>query len=290
MRGPSKMAGYQPVTENGESLPERINSFAEKAKASVAYVSNWLEVHEVGKQAGEATESVLKQYRGYVYDGPFTFRVACFLSGSSMVVCGIYGIFVEGGFMNTLINFYQVGFGVLTVGLESHKALFSPGFKDFLFEYFRFLFTLFGRGFFYILVGVVILSANPWWFNFFVGAFAVGTGVASLVYGVQTKRKLGELKYKIGDEVMARQTFARYDGDGDLRVTVAEFAALLDELNVALNRQELEAAVALVGDDMERTIHVDRFVDWYKEQLLDGGGGGGGRATSEPHNTSTVAL
>jgi hypothetical protein len=100
-------------------------------------------------------------------------------AGVAMVVFGIIGVFVEGGFMNTLLNFYQLFFGALTVGLESHRPLLAPELKSFLFEYFGFLFTLVGRGCFYVLVGVLIVTAAPWT-NFFVGCFTIGTGFASL--------------------------------------------------------------------------------------------------------------
>ena len=115
-------------------------------------------------------------------DGPFSYKVASFLAGLAMAAFGIIGVFVSGGFMNTTLNLYQLGFGLLTLGLESHKQLLAPEQKAFLFEYFRFMFTLTGRGCFYVLVGVLVSSANPWP-NFFVGTFTLGVGVASLYYG-----------------------------------------------------------------------------------------------------------
>lgn len=99
--------------------------------------------------------------------------------GVAMVVFGTVGVFAEGGFMTTLLNLYQVLFGALTVGLESHHPVLSSDVKAFLFDYFRFLFTLVGRGCFYVLVGVLIVTASPWT-NFFVGCFTIGTGFASL--------------------------------------------------------------------------------------------------------------
>ena len=145
-------------------------------------VSAWLEVHEVNKTTQEVLQKAHDQFRGYVVDGPFSYKIASFVAGAAMIFFGITGVFVTGGFMNTLINFYQLGFGLLTVGLESNKELLSKEFKAFLFEYFRFMFTLVGRGCFYILAGILLTAAHPWP-NFFVGIFTLGTGFASIYYG-----------------------------------------------------------------------------------------------------------
>jgi hypothetical protein len=58
----------------------------------------------------------------------------------------------------------------------------------------------------------------------------------------------------VGDEVSIRQTFARFDGDGDGKVSVAEFASLLQAVGCELTHHELEAAVAIVGDMSDRTV------------------------------------
>jgi hypothetical protein len=250
-----------------ETVPDEPVNVTEQIKGGVDVVSDWLEVHEVGKVSQEAFNNALKSYKGYVYDGPFSFRIACLIAGTVMCLFGIIGIFLEGGFMNTLINFYQLGFGLLTIGLESSKPFLDPKLKMFLFEYFRFLFTLEGRGMFYILVGLLIMSAAPWT-NFFVGLFTIGTGAASLYYSHRAKQKLTAMKYVVSDEVAARQTFARYDKSGNQRITITEFSGLLEELNMALDRHELEAAVAIIGHDMDRTITCDDFIEWYKEQLV----------------------
>jgi hypothetical protein len=184
-----------------------------------------------------------------------------------MVVFGTFGVFVEGGFVNTLLNLYQVLFGLLIVGLESQKPVLQSELKTFLFEYFRFLFTLFGRGCFYVLVGVVVMAANPWT-NFFVGAFTTIVGFASLFFGFRSSQKLVALKAMLIDEVAVRMTFSKYDTDCDQKVTWSQFSDLLAELGVNLSHQELEAAVSLIGNDMERTVTADAFCAWYNEHLL----------------------
>jgi hypothetical protein len=163
----------------------------------------------------------------------------------------------------------QLGFGLLTIGLEAHRPVIDTELRKFLFEYFRFLFTLSGRGCFYILIGVIILSSRPWT-NFLVGVYTTGTGVASLYYGFKANQKLQELKGKHNDEVAARQAFVRVDSDGDGVISIGQFAVLLKDLGCELGHQELEAAVAVVGDDMERSIEVDRFCEWYNDFVLSG--------------------
>ena len=129
------------------------------------------------------------------------------------------------------------------------------------------MFTLVGRGCFYVLVGIVVTVANPWP-NFFVGIWTVGTGLASLYYGYKANEKLMALRFALMDEVAARQTFSRFDSNGDGKVTVPEFASLLAELQCELSHHELEAAVALVSNDGERLISADAFVAWYNEHVM----------------------
>lgn len=48
------------------------------------YVSEWLEVHEVNKVTGEVLGNAYGHYKGYVVDGPFSFKAASFLAGEVM--------------------------------------------------------------------------------------------------------------------------------------------------------------------------------------------------------------
>ncbi len=101
-------------------------------KQGVDSAANWLEVHEVGKISNEAAAAAYAQIKGYVEDGPFSFRIASFIAGLAMSLFGVIGIFVEGGFGNTLINFYQLGFGLITIALESHKHEWTADWRKFL--------------------------------------------------------------------------------------------------------------------------------------------------------------
>lgn len=51
-------------------------------------------------------------------------------------------------------------------------------------------------------------------------------------------------------------------------MTVDQFAALLADLNVVVSHHELEACVALIANDGERTVSADAFVEWYKDQTM----------------------
>ena len=84
----------------------------------------------------------------------------------------------------------------------------------------------------------------------------------------KASKKLQALKFALTDEVGVRQAFGKADVDGDGKVTVEQFAGLLAALEVNLDRQELEAAVAIVGNDGGRLITADAFVEWYNENLL----------------------
>jgi len=266
------MAGYAPVNDPPPVAPEpepTQNALVESLKTGVGHVGKWLEVNDVQKVAQEVTVDTFNKYKGYVYDGPFSYRVANCIAGMSMVVFGTLGVFITGGVMNTLINFYQIGFGLLICGLESSKPWMSVEVQKFLLEYFRFMFTMTGRGCFYILAGVLIAVSAPWT-NFVVGVYTVGTGVASLVYGFKARSKLMALKFTIADEVAARQTFSRYDTDSDGKITIAQFSSLCEAMQLQLSHSELEAAVALIGDSTARTISADEFCKWHTSIVASG--------------------
>jgi len=78
--------------------------------------------------------------------------------------------------------------------------------------------------------------------------------IFTLRYGYGAAKKLKALKGSVGDEVAVRQTFARFDSDGDGKVLVSEFASLLQAIGCDLTHHELEAAVAMVGDMSDRTV------------------------------------
>ena len=80
----------------------------------------------MNKTAKEAMAVAYDQYKGYVVDGPFSYKAACFISGVAMTVFGALGIFVTGGFMNTLLNFYQVSRRCYFKLIMTYCATFTP--------------------------------------------------------------------------------------------------------------------------------------------------------------------
>ena len=143
--------------------------------------------------------------------GGITFRVLSFAGGAAMVVNGTLGIFGNGGMMNTLINFYEVAFGLLAVCLEGNHQVSQPTYlsltnatvscsthtrpcplqklpeqlKAFLFEWVHLVTMLTGRGIVYVLIGGIITAAQPWT-NMIVGLYVVFIGFMNMyVLGTQ---------------------------------------------------------------------------------------------------------
>jgi hypothetical protein len=106
---------------------------------------------------------------GQFMKGPQGVQMLAFAGGCAAVVIGALGIFriTEEGFVEWIIAFYQIAFGLIMVTLEVQGQWVEkyPKAKDFqaqLVEYCRFLTILGGRGAFY----------------FFVGSLTIGNGVS----------------------------------------------------------------------------------------------------------------
>jgi hypothetical protein len=114
--------------------------------------------------------------------GPQGIQMLAFVGGCAAVFIGVFGIFriAEEGFVEWIICFYQIVFGLIMVTLEIQgewvdKYPYAKEKQAQLVEYCRFLTILGGRGAFYFFVGSLTIGnavSTPFeWDEFAVGAY-----------------------------------------------------------------------------------------------------------------------
>jgi calmodulin/calcium-binding protein CML/plastin-2 len=62
-----------------------------------------------------------------------------------------------------------------------------------------------------------------------------------------------------------RETFDYNDRDGDGRIQLDEFAAMLDELDADMSKREIEVGFQDIDTNDDQLIDFDEFVAWWSE-------------------------
>ena len=62
-----------------------------------------------------------------------------------------------------------------------------------------------------------------------------------------------------------REAFDYNDRDGDGRIELSEFAAMLDELEADMSKQEIELGFQDIDTNDDQLIDFDEFVAWWTE-------------------------
>lgn len=62
-----------------------------------------------------------------------------------------------------------------------------------------------------------------------------------------------------------RESFDYNDRDGDGRIELSEFAAMLDELEAGMSKQEVEIGFKDIDTNDDGLIDFDEFVSWWAE-------------------------
>lgn len=212
------------------------------------------------------TQIVVEKYeelKAMAMSGGITFRLLSFAGGVAMVGNGVLGIFGSGGIMNTLINCYEVFFGLLAVALEGNHKRMPEWLKSFLFEWCHLVTMLTGRGIIYMLIGGIITAAQPWT-NLFVGTYVVFVGFVSVYFGWKANKALDVFQNIESNEASIRADFLAYDDDGDNALTFEQFITFLSSKGVSLKHNEAEAAAARFDLNFDRRVDLDAFIMFYK--------------------------
>lgn len=201
-------------------------------------------------------------------EGHWSFRVFSFFGGCTMIVTSVFdwvNYLLHLAPIHALIAFYVVIFGIMTCILEGRRFLpitLVVVQQKRLHEQARFLKFVWGRGILYFFAGSLQFS-HMTFLNMISGGFMMFLGVASIIIGRNTAKKLALLKASITDEEVLRNLFNENDVNGDGLLTQTSFASLVNKLGLQLNYNELEAAFSTIDKDNDQRISYEDFKVWW---------------------------
>lgn len=101
--------------------------------------------------------------------------------------------------------------------------------------------------------------------NLWGGLWMIGVGILFLIIAIQTKRRLSRLKKSLGDVKLLRQTFQRFDRDGDGVLCENEFALLVANITGEdLDEDELEGTFSSVDVAGKGYVTLNEFITWFQ--------------------------
>lgn len=193
-------------------------------------------------QAGTFAKEQAEEVKRLASEGDFSIRLFALLGGLAMIVTSILGFigkFVTLRWVNAIIAVYCFFFGIIMVMLEGRRIPFAKKLEGSLYKYALFLKYVWGRGLLYFVAGTLQISSGGL-LELIVGAFVAIVGIAFIIVGRLSAKKLKSLKTSAFSENTLRAEFTDAAG-GASHVNMVQFKVLCDSLNVDLNRRELEA-------------------------------------------------
>jgi hypothetical protein len=123
--------------------------------------------------------------------------------------------------------------------------------------------TPYGRSLILTAVGLLMLQL-PWGMDTLVGLSVCGGGVYIYMNMRHAEIALAAMKNHISDDGQLRVLFDKCDLDKNGSLDSKEVAMVCRELGTILERNELEAALALLDADGNGVVSYEEFRDWYQ--------------------------
>uniref|UniRef100_A0A7S2BIR7 EF-hand domain-containing protein n=1 Tax=Florenciella parvula TaxID=236787 RepID=A0A7S2BIR7_9STRA len=222
----------------------------------------------VAKVKSFMASSHLSNMKDWVGDGPITLRAAALFGGAMLVLTGFFGTL--GSLFSPLkliMEAYMFCFGVLIVMLEAKNNLCKDNWMNILKKEAKFLTLLAGRGYFYIVLGTLLMAQWPDVGNFLLGLYMTCVGGLMTVVGLHAKAKMDKMKGHIKDEAAVVAAFKKADVDQTGSLSIEQLASLCKELGSDLDRLELEAAVGSLDKDGSGSVEYEEFFDWWSSTV-----------------------
>lgn len=220
----------------------------------------------------EFTSKQVANVKEFVMDGPVPFRVLAFGGGCATIGAAVRDMVDEVIFIDvfqTLASMFNIYFGIIIVLLES-SALFkkTPWRRD-LYVRAAFLKTTFGRGFFYVFVGLNMSAQHFSTFSWGVGLYVLFLGIVAILVGWLTQRRLTKLRDALQDEDMVANEFASADKNNNGSLDMEEFAELCQNIGVPMSKVQLMAVFDVIDTSdvgvRKNTITQEEFTKWWSE-------------------------
>ena len=187
------------------------------------------------------------------------------LAGGLLCFTGFIGLsaslFTLSPFL-AVLNVYLFAFGAALLALEQKEQVFGKKYLVYLRTEALFLTRPYGRAFFYVFLGVLVVVAGGM-LNFLIGAFTTLVGLVMYRSSKQAFLALHKMKEEKLNELEVAALFQAYDGDKTGSLDSAELAKLCQKLGSPLNHNELEAALFILDKDGSGTVSYPEFLAWW---------------------------
>jgi hypothetical protein len=219
---------------------------------------------ENANAAGSFAKSQADEVRKLASEGDFSIRLFAMFGGMAMVVASILGFIgrvLTFHWVNAVISIYTLILGIIMIMLEGKRIPFSGRLETSLYKYALFLKYVWGRGILYFIGGTLEITSGGL-LELIVGAFVCFVGIAFIVVGRRSAKKLAQLKTSQFSEATLRAEFGSASG-GASEINILQFKEVVESLNVDLNRRELEAAFMQVEKADRDKLTFAEFKFWW---------------------------
>eukprot|EP00567_Pseudictyota_dubia_P016167 CAMPEP_0197438244 /NCGR_PEP_ID=MMETSP1175-20131217/5291_1 /TAXON_ID=1003142 /ORGANISM="Triceratium dubium, Strain CCMP147" /LENGTH=330 /DNA_ID=CAMNT_0042967931 /DNA_START=30 /DNA_END=1022 /DNA_ORIENTATION=- len=222
--------------------------------------------------AADFTKKHATEFGTFVMDGPIGFRVLAFVGGCLVIGASIRDMVEEIIFTDpfqTFVACFNVFFGTIMILLESTAVFKKTPWRKTIYTQAAILKTTFGRGFFYLYLGLSICAQNFSVFSFWIGVYVIALGGIAVGVGWWTQRSLTKLREALNSEELVEKTFSECDLNDSGELDLDEFKAMCKTLGVPMNKVQLMAVFDVIDTSdigkRKNRITLEEFKKWWSE-------------------------
>lgn len=225
-------------------------------------------IHAGGQQALGYSKQKLLELKKYADEGNWSWKIAGGIAGLAIMAYSSLSVLAHlTGFSpaTALIDCYLFLFGLAAVLLEYKEVSFTKKYQDLIKREALFLYRPYGRAFFYIFIGLLLLATGGI-LGLLIGSYVTVVGIFIFIASRDAIKQLEQLKSTIHNDTDLAKTFKEFDKDNSGYLDTKELAALCQSLGISLTIHELESAILLLDSNGDGKISYNEFSDWWKGQ------------------------
>mmetsp|Transcript_3973 Transcript_3973/g.5524 ORF Transcript_3973/g.5524 Transcript_3973/m.5524 type:complete len:264 (+) Transcript_3973:73-864(+) len=247
---------------------------AEEIKQDNDYGTNLAQAQEFGKKALDSKpvqwgKWELERLKGLAMENSgdsLKFKTLSFAAGVAMCSSGLFGFFTQLfslSVMHAMVELYVLCFGIVALIIDAQEVLCPANRRAAIYKYAKFMFTLWGKGLFYLFVGSLMIA--QWsMFDVVIGLYVALVGVYMLYTGYHVHKKLAALKTHLSDDNVLKRKFNEMDVDHSGALEGDEIVKLCKALGSDLTAAELESFVLMIPRNSQDKVEFPAFLQWWK--------------------------